>query len=274
MSKGHLRMHTRIREGFLQRCSEYGAVFLDEIGELDAAIQVKLLRVLETRKFPRVGSTETLPFKGKIIAATNRDLAAEIHAGRFRHDLYYRLCADQVVTSSLAKQLADRPEDLPEMVRFIARGVLAKRTDGPNGSTLEPEADDDLNEEVDRLTAEAVAWIDRELGRDYAWPGNFRELGQCVRNVMIRGSYRPPLAPRDRSGGKSEAVDEFLRQVREIELTDEQFRNLYCTLVYHQSDENAAAAGRLLDLDPRVVKSRIDQTFLERLRRPRMTEAG
>ena len=47
-------------------------------------------------------------------------------------------------------------------------------------------------EEVERLTAEVVAWIDRELGRDYAWPGNFRELGQCVRNVMIRGSYRPP----------------------------------------------------------------------------------
>ena len=72
-----------------------------------------------------------LPFKGKIIAATNRDLAAEMHAGRFRHDLYYRLCADQIVTPSLAEQLADRPEDLTEMVRFIAGKVLVKQTERP-----------------------------------------------------------------------------------------------------------------------------------------------
>ena len=130
------------RAGWLERCGPHGAVFLDEIGELDAAIQVKLLRVLETRQFQRVGSTDTLPFKGKIIAATNRDLAAEMHAGRFRHDLYYRLCADQIVTPSLAEQLADRPEDLPELVRFIAREVLVKRTDDPNDLALDPAADD------------------------------------------------------------------------------------------------------------------------------------
>ena len=61
-----------------------------------------------------------------------------MHAGRFRHDLYYRLCADQVVTPSLAEQLADRPEDLPELVRFIAREVLVKRTDDPDGLASGP----------------------------------------------------------------------------------------------------------------------------------------
>ncbi len=66
----------------------------------------QLLRALETRKFQRVGSTETVRFRGKIIAATNRDLASEMRAGRFRLDLFYRLCADQVTTPGLAEQLA------------------------------------------------------------------------------------------------------------------------------------------------------------------------
>ncbi len=260
------------RDGYLQKCSEYGAVFLDEIGELDVAIQVKLLRILETRAFQKVGSTETLTFQGKIIAATNRDLAAEMHAGRFRHDLYYRLCADQVVTSSLAEQLADRPEDLPEMVRFIARGVLARRIGVADESTLGSDADDELREEVERLTAESVAWIDRKLGRDYAWPGNFRELGQCIRNVMIRGSYRPPLAPRKQIGQLG-PVEELLDQIRGVDVTVNEFLGRYYALAYHRSEGNYAAAGRRIGVNWKVIKLRLDQAFLARLRHPGAAEA-
>jgi DNA-binding NtrC family response regulator len=263
--KGAFTFAHKDREGWLERCGEHGAVFLDEIGELDPAIQVKLLRVLETRMFQKVGSTDTLPFKGKIIAATNRDLAAEMHAGRFRHDLYYRLCADQIVTPSLAEQLADRPEDLPEMVRFIAHEVLVKRTDEPNGLDLGHDADDGFTEEVERLTAEVVAWIDRELGRGYAWPGNFRELGQCFRNVMIRGSYRPPSAARNRVG-ELNPVEELLTQVREATATRDEFLGRYYALVLHLSDGNLRNAGRRLGVDWRTVKVQLDQAFLDRLR--------
>ena len=269
--KGAFTFAHKDREGWLERCGEHGAVFLDEIGELDAAIQVKLLRVLETRKFQRVGSTDTLPFKGKIIAATNRDLAAEMHAGRFRHDLYYRLCADQVVTPSLAEQLADRPEDLLELVRFIVREVFVKRIDEPNDLALETANDDGLTEEVERLTSEVVAWIDRQLGRDYAWPGNFRELGQCVRNVMIRGSYRPPLAPQDHVGALG-PVEELLHQVRGVEVTVDEFLARYYALAYDRSDGSYTAAGRRLGVNWRTVKSQLDQQFLERLRHPRVAE--
>jgi DNA-binding NtrC family response regulator len=262
--KGAFTTAHKDRAGWLERCGEHGAVFLDEIGELDPAIQVKLLRVIETRRFQKVGSTDTLPFKGKIIAATNRDLAAEMHAGRFRHDLYYRLCADQVATPSLAEQLADRPEDLPELVRFIAREVLVKRTDDPIG----PQTDDGFTEEVEPLTAEVVGWIDRELGRDYAWPGNFRELGQCVRNVMIRGSYRPALPQRDRAGGLG-PVEELLRQVRGVEITADELLGRYYALAYDRSDKSFSEAGRRLDVDWRVLKRRLDQAFLERLRSSR-----
>ncbi|HET8577681.1 MAG TPA: sigma-54 factor interaction domain-containing protein, partial [Methylomirabilota bacterium] len=86
------------RSGWLDVCPQFGAVFLDEIGELDVAIQVKLLRVLQSRTFQRLGDTRDRTFRGKIIAATNRDLKREILTGRFREDFYYRLCSDLIST--------------------------------------------------------------------------------------------------------------------------------------------------------------------------------
>ena len=256
------------REGWLERCAEHGAVFLDEIGELDPAIQVKLLRVIETRRFQRVGSTQPLAFKGKIIAATNRDLAAEMHAGRFRHDLYYRLCADQIATPSLAEQLADRPRDLPELVRFIVQEVLVGPNDDPSRAAPISADDGELMEEVEQLTEEVVSWIDRELGRDYAWPGNFRELGQCVRNVMIRGSYRPALPPADRDD-RHGPIDELLHQVRGVELTADELLARYYAMAYERSGESYTAAAHRLGVNWRVVRRRLDPTFLEKIRRRR-----
>ena len=98
------------RKGWLETCPDLGSVFLDELGDLDAAIQVKLLRVIETRSFHAVGETAPSQFRGKLIAATNRDLAERIRSGQFREDLYFRLCSDQIVTPSLAEQIADSPE--------------------------------------------------------------------------------------------------------------------------------------------------------------------
>jgi transcriptional regulator with GAF, ATPase, and Fis domain len=161
----------RDRIGRLEDCPEHGAVFLDEIGELTAELQVKLLRVLQTRRFQRVGENEDKPFLGKIIAATNRDLAGELQARRFREDFYYRLCADQIETPSLRVQLNDRPEDLPLLVGFICRAVLGE-------------------EKAAELAPKVAGWIEQHL-RDYAWPGNFRELEQCVRSYTIRKEYHP-----------------------------------------------------------------------------------
>ncbi|RYG67550.1 sigma-54 factor interaction domain-containing protein, partial [bacterium] len=93
------------RVGWLEQCPPRGTIFLDEIGELDPAVQVKLLRVLQSRTFERLGDTRTLSFRGKVIAATNRTLAKEIAAGRFRQDLFYRLCADVIETPPLRELL-------------------------------------------------------------------------------------------------------------------------------------------------------------------------
>jgi transcriptional regulator with PAS, ATPase and Fis domain len=253
------------RKGWLEQCSGFDdTVFLDEIGELDEAIQVKLLRVLQERCFVRVGETTDRPreFHGKIIAATNRDLAAAMRAGKFREDFYHRLCDDHIVTPSLAEQLAERPQDLTEMVRFIVSKILGELTPGPDGQT-----DAEVRvRDADALTSEAVDWIEKNL-KDYPWPGNFRELSRCVRNVMIRASYHPAKAPQDRGGGLG-PVEEFLHQIRGVELTSDELLGRYYAMAYERSGRSFMAAARRLDVDWRVVKSRLDQTFLERLRHP------
>jgi DNA-binding NtrC family response regulator len=230
------------RVGWLELCSPLGSVFLDEIGELDVGIQVKLLRVLETRRFQRLGDAAPRDFRGKIIAATNRDLPAGIATGRFREDLYYRLCADTVRTPSLAEQIADSPGELANLVRHIARGVAGE-------------------EEADRLADETLEVIERDLGPDYPWPGNIRELAQCVRNVMIRRSYRPPPIPARRPAG----LEGLQRALAAGELSAEELVSRYAALVYARSGSYEEAARRL-KLDRRTVKARIDAEFLAELR--------
>lgn len=233
------------RQGYLDesKCHKWGTVFLDEIGELDAQIQIKLLRVLQNREFQRVGDPRTRKFVGKVIAATNRDLAAEMEAGRFREDFYYRLCADRIETPSLRTQLQDSCEDIANFVRFIARRLL-------------PE----IPEEVDRLTDEVCAWTETELGPDYAWPGNIRELEQCVRSIMIRGSYTPT---RRQSPGEDSPLRKFAADIERGELDRDQLLRGYFSLVYAKSG-SYRAAGRQLAVDWRTVKDLVDDGLVRR----------
>ena len=167
------------RVGWLETCPPLGTIFLDEIGELEAVIQVKLLRVLQERSFTRVGESEPKQFHGKIVAATNRNLAEQIKQGKFREDFFYRLCADTIQAPSLQDQLADAPDDLDNLVLFIARRIVGE-------------------EEADAISREVIDCIRRDMPSEYAWPGNVRELEQCIRNVVIRGSYSPTETGRER----------------------------------------------------------------------------
>jgi two-component system response regulator HydG len=144
------------REGRFKQ-ADAGTLFLDEIGEISPAIQVKLLRFLQERAFERVGGNETVKVDVRIIAATNRDLASEVAAGKFREDLYYRL---NVVNIEMPP-LRARPSDLlPLADHFLAR--FSKE----NGKKIEGFSEDAL----ERITT-------------YRWPGNIREL----ENVIERG---------------------------------------------------------------------------------------
>ncbi len=225
------------RAGWLESCSRHGAVFLDEIGELDLTLQVKLLRVVQQRTYCRIGEVEPRQFQGKIIAATNRELAVEIEAGRFREDFYYRLCTDRIQTPSLREQLDDCPEDLNGLVNSIARNQL--------------------DEDVDQLTGEIVDWIASRLGHDYPWSGNMRELEQCVASYIIRRDYVPvgqdTKGPQDRPIWLPSAGDD---------LTAEQLLSRYSTWLYCRYGSYEKTA-RVLQVDRRTVKSRIDPQLLQ-----------
>lgn len=220
------------RAGWMEVCPSHGTVFLDEIGDVDASIQVKLLRVLQTRQFQRLGDTDSRGFGGKIIAATHRNLATEIRAGRFREDFYYRLCSDQITTPSLREQMDASADELPLMVGLIAQRLVGQR-------------------EAGRFAKEAVGWITRNLGAGYAWPGNFRELEQCVRNLLIRRDYKP-------AGPLAIAGDEdWNAALAQGGLTAEQVLVHYTRHVFEQAGGNVEETARRLDLDRRTVKARL-----------------
>jgi transcriptional regulator with AAA-type ATPase domain len=219
------------RKGWLEICPPSGSVFLDELGDLEFALQVKLLRVIETRTFHPLGSTASRKFQGKLIAATNRDLATDMQNGRFREDLYYRLCADVILTPPLREQVRESPEVMRDLIHYMALRVA--------GSEAEP------------LAREAEDWIRHHLTPGYAWPGNYRELEQCVRNVLIRKQYLPPES---RVPSNAESLSEDLSKGR---LTADELLRRYCTLVYAETGSYEETARRLM-LDRRTVKSKVD----------------
>lgn len=235
--KGAFTGASRDRAGIFDEgvCGPCDTVFLDEIGELDERIQVKLLRVLQEREFQRVGDVELKRFTGKLVAATNRDVAAEMSEGRFREDFYYRLCADRITTPSLKDQLQESPEDLINFVRFISRQLFVE-----------------MEDEIESLTTTAIQWIDQNLGEDYPWPGNIRELEQCVRSVMIRGNYSPPTSIRPQND-RGESQSSFMNAVLEGQLTRDELMQAYCKIVYDRSS-GFKDAGARLGIDWRTVR--------------------
>jgi DNA-binding NtrC family response regulator len=146
------------REGRFRQ-ADGGTLFLDEIAEISPAVQVKLLRFLQERAFERVGGNETLKVDVRVIAATNRDLGAEIKKGTFREDLFYRL---NVVTVELPP-LRERRGDIPVLASFFLRRYSAE-----NGKSIETLSNDAL-----------------EALLQYHWPGNVRELENVVERAVV-----------------------------------------------------------------------------------------
>ncbi len=138
-----------------------GTLFLDEIGELEPAVQVKLLRALQERTFERVGSSSSISVDVRFVAATNRDLNAEVAAGRFREDLYYRVA---VVPVKLPP-LRDRREDIRLLAQTFLTRIQASRGSAPDSAK--------------KLSAASLGALE-----GYRWPGNVRELENAIEHGL------------------------------------------------------------------------------------------
>jgi len=149
---------TRSRRGAFE-LAHRGVIFLDEIGEMPLHLQVKLLRVLQEHEIQRVGSEKAITADVRVMAATNRDLEAEVEAGRFRRDLYYRL---SVVTLTIPP-LRERREDIPELVESYLTYLRAR-----------------VGRPVTGIAADALEALTR-----YSWPGNVRELINVIERAML-----------------------------------------------------------------------------------------
>lgn len=230
------------RKGHFEEKAPADAVFLDEIGELDPEIQVKLLRVLQSRSFHRLGDSTSRSFGGKIIAATNRDLSHEMAEGRFREDLYYRLCADIIRTPSLHQQLTAEAGELERLVT-----VLVQRTLGAH----EP-----------RTVDEVMSAVETGVGFDYRWPGNIRELEQCVRNIVVHGDYAPTPHAASASG-----LEPLFARMRNNTVELDEVTAAYSTWTYARTG-SYARAGLALGVDRRTVAKHVDDAFLDQLGGP------
>jgi formate hydrogenlyase transcriptional activator len=215
-----------------------GTIFLDEIGELPLAAQATLLRVLQEREVERLGGVRPVHVDVRIVAATNRDLAAEVRAGRFRRDLYYRLNAFPVHVPPLR----ERPEDVAPLVAHIAMRAAAR-----------------LGRPIERIGAASL----RTLAR-HPWPGNVRELENVVERAVIlsrNGRLRidRDALPSAELTGANEALDTAL-DAREREAIEAALR------LARGRVSGASGAARQLGLAASTLEFRIRRLGIDKFR--------
>lgn len=217
--------------GALARVRPFGAIFLDEIGEVSLPVQVKLLRVLQERTFTPVGGHEAERFHGRVLAATHRSPSDLRERGLMRDDFYYRLCATTIEIPPLRVRLADDPRELPELVAHLCARVVG-----------EPSA---------ALASEVCERIQSDLGAHYEFAGNVRELEQCVRRVLLTGSCASTTkAQRTDASGLAQAIERG-------QLTAEEVIRQYCRMLYARTPNFVEVAG-ITGLDRRTVKKYVE----------------
>lgn len=212
--------------------AQHGTIFLDEIGEMGAGVQAKLLRVLEERKVMRLGATNTIDIDLRVVAATNRDLAEGIRLGTFREDLFYRLNVFPIEVPPLAA----RRSDVPILAEFFLRQMRYPHAKIPPGAGRALSAHD--------------------------WPGNVRELRNVVERATILAQGRPLedahfVLPRAAAGAAAEAS-------LEMDLPDGglDLEKLEASLIRRallKAQHNKTQAARLLGMTRRTLYSRMEK---------------
>jgi len=199
--KGSFTGAHRDRTGRLQ-LAHGGTLFLDEVGEIPLSLQGKLLRALQEREFERVGDDRTIKVDVRVVAATNRDLAVEVEAGRFREDLFYRLSVFPIEVPPLRERVDDIG---PLAMHFLQ--VICK----------------DLGREAPKVTRRQLDAL-----RAHRWPGNIRELRNVIERAVISSPgarLRLDMALPESSPGEAQPADDSLASQSEV-LTETEFRAL------------------------------------------------
>lgn len=217
----------------LFEAADKGTIFLDEIGDLPAAIQPKLLRALQESTVRRVGADQERTVNVRVIAATNHDLEQEVREGEFREDLYWRLN----VIPLRVPPLRERPFDIPLLVEhFITK---AARAAGKPALDVSPET-------LAILTA-------------YEWPGNVRELENAIERAvaLARGARLTPddLPKRVRAEGEASG---FLARSQEQRLTLRELEREYILQILRAAGGNKSRAAEMLGLDRKTLYRRLD----------------
>lgn len=224
--KGAFTGAVESHKGLLAQCSAHGSVFLDEIGDVSIPVQIKLLHVIQERNFTPVGSHEPSRFSGRIIGATNRNISQLRKEGAFRDDFYYRLCSDVIKVPTLYERIQEDREELTLLVNNVVMRIVGVK-----------------NEELAHKVVKAII---KDLGYDYQWHGNVRELEQCVRRIILQGVYHGE----ERRENISEMIDAG-------QVSAQSLLSQYCGFLYSKYG-SYEAVGRITKLDRRTVKKYVE----------------
>ena len=237
--KGAFTGATALKHGLFE-VADTGTIFLDEIGEISPIIQGKLLRVLETNTFRRLGGTKDTTVDVRLVAATNRDLFQYSKEGYFREDLYYRLNVFSISVPSLS----ERREDIPRLARHFLEKTGCH---GHEKKELSPESLDVLME--------------------YEWPGNIRELQNVIESAVIMAEG-PLIHPRDMPIAlKSEADGSDLNLADET-LSLKELEKRYISILLHRFKGHRANVAKVLEVSERNLYRKLKEYGLTDLSFP------
>ena len=224
----------RSRKRGLFEVADGGTLFLDEIGDLTPELQPKLLKVLESQRFRRLGSTREIEVDVRLIAATNRDLSALVKTGRFREDLYYRLA---VLPLSLPPLRERGAQDIAALAYNLLDQLRSRIGAGPA-----------------RISDAALHHI-----VTYSWPGNIRELRNLLERILILADDAPAIEPGHLPPEIRTDAAAASRPGREQPLTLEEVERRHIATVLEHTDGNRSEAARLLGIARATLYEKLDR---------------
>lgn len=230
---------TNMKRGLFE-LAHRGTIFLDEIAEMGASAQAKVLRVLQTQEFTRVGGSAMIKVDVRVIAATHRDLVAEVAQGRFREDLLFRIN----VVPMRSTPLRERKEDIPLIVDRFIRDCCAEN--GLTPKEISPEALDIL--------------------MNYGWPGNVRELKNMVERLIVFSGERIEFSdiPDEIRSSEESAIPPTHLGTMTLDSFKRKAERDYIISILKKSNGNISQAARLLDLERTYLHRKIHEHAIEK----------